>query len=213
MTKPHQASRDLSAARRTGTSSRLASFVALVAVAGVTLLGVQQPSNPPAPSYATSTTATTNVPAPTNALFKVGYDDRAFTINGKRKLLIVGAIHYPRSTPEMWPELMRRSKEAGINTIETYVFWDLHEPERGQYDFSTDRANLPLFLKLAHEAGLFVSLRVGPYACAEWNYGGLPIWLRDDPNSKFRTWDPAYMDAMESFVRKAVAVVEPFLPR
>ncbi|KAL2912449.1 Beta-galactosidase 7 [Polyrhizophydium stewartii] len=232
MIKPYQASRDRDSARLVGTSSRLASLVALVAVAGVALLGVQQvPVASAAPAAvgsadmdsttvgpailaaAVAPSNTTNVPATADASFKVGYDDRAFTINGKRKLLVVGAIHYPRSTPGMWPELMRRSKEAGVNTIETYVFWNLHEPERGQYDFSTDRANLPLFLKLAHEAGLFVSLRIGPYVCAEWNYGGLPAWLRDDPNSKFRTWDPAYMDAMESFVRKTVAVVEPFLPR
>lgn len=27
------------------------------------------------------------------------------------------------------------------------------------------------FVKEVHEAGLFVHLRIGPYACAEWNYG------------------------------------------
>jgi hypothetical protein len=33
--------------------------------------------------------------------YKVGYDHRAITINGVRKMLISGAIHYPRSTPGM----------------------------------------------------------------------------------------------------------------
>lgn len=27
------------------------------------------------------------------------------------------------------------------------------------------------FVKEVHKAGLFVHLRIGPYACAEWNYG------------------------------------------
>ena len=32
-------------------------------------------------------------------------------------------------------------------------------------------ANLTLFLEKAARAGLFVNLRVGPYVCAEWNWG------------------------------------------
>lgn len=31
----------------------------------------------------------------------VSYDSRAITINGKRRILISGSIHYPRSTPEV----------------------------------------------------------------------------------------------------------------
>lgn len=31
----------------------------------------------------------------------VSYDDKAFIINGRRKILISGSIHYPRSTPEV----------------------------------------------------------------------------------------------------------------
>ncbi|KAL2916024.1 Beta-galactosidase-1-like protein [Polyrhizophydium stewartii] len=144
---------------------------------------------------------------------KAAYDSRAFTIDGKRQLIIAGAVHYARSIPAMWPELMRRTKAAGINTIDTPVFWNLHEPERGQYDFSTGSANLPLFLELAHEASLNVALRVGPYIGANWNYGGMPFWLRDSADSKFRMWDSAYMDSMDLFVRVTLQVVEPFLAR
>jgi len=61
----------------------------------------------------------------------VSYDHRAVTIDGERTLLLSGAIHYPRSTPGMWRSLMERSKEAGLNTLETYVFWNLHERRRG----------------------------------------------------------------------------------
>ena len=70
----------------------------------------------------------------------------------------------------MWPELIKKSKEGGLDAIETYVFWDSHEPARRKYDFS---GNLDLirFLKTIHDEGLYAVLRIGPYVCAEWNYG------------------------------------------
>ena len=39
-----------------------------------------------------------------------------------------------------------------------------------QYNFE-GRYDLVKFVKLAAKAGLYVHLRIGPYACAEWNYG------------------------------------------
>ncbi|KAL2464985.1 Beta-galactosidase 8 [Abeliophyllum distichum] len=65
----------------------------------------------------------------------VTYDHRALVIDGKRRVLVSGSIHYPRSTPDMWPDLIQKSKQGGLDVIETYVFWNLHEPVRGQYDF------------------------------------------------------------------------------
>ncbi|KAJ6856818.1 hypothetical protein NC651_038488 [Populus alba x Populus x berolinensis] len=62
----------------------------------------------------------------------VDYDSNAIIINGERKIIFAGAIHYPRSTPEMWPELFQKAKEGGIDAIETYIFWDRHEPVRRQ---------------------------------------------------------------------------------
>jgi len=101
----------------------------------------------------------------------VEYDSSAIIINGERKLIISGAIHYPRSTSQMWPDLIMKAKDGGLDAIETYIFWDLHEPVRRKYDFS---GNLDFikFLKIAQEQGLYVVLRIGPYVCAEWNY----IW-------------------------------------
>jgi beta-galactosidase len=90
---------------------------------------------------------------------------------------MAGHIHYPRATEEMWPKLFRLTKEAGLNAVDTYVFWNEHEEERGVYDFSGKR-DLRKFMQLAQEAGLYVVLRIGPFVCAEWNYGGFPAWLR-----------------------------------
>jgi beta-galactosidase len=130
----------------------------------------------------------------------IGYDPRAVLINGQRTILLSAAIHYPRSTPVMWEEMMIRSKAAGINTIETYVFWNLHERERGVFDFS-DRLDLMHFCALAQKHGLYVILRIGPYICAEINYGGFPAWLRDVPGIEIRTLNQPYMAEMERWVR------------
>ena len=113
--------------------------------------------------------------------YTVSYDHRAIKINGQRTLLISGVIHYPRSTPGMWPYLFKMAKNQGLNTIQTYVFWNIHEQKQGVLDF-TGRANISRFLEDAADAGLFVNLRIGPYVCAEWNYGGLPVWLNQVPN-------------------------------
>ncbi|CAF4731114.1 unnamed protein product, partial [Rotaria magnacalcarata] len=78
--------------------------------------------------------------------------------------------------PGMWPYIMKMAKNQGLNTVQTYVFWNIHEQKPGVLDF-TGRANLSQFLQDAADAGLFVNLRIGPYVCAEWNYGGLPAWL------------------------------------
>ncbi|HEU5087113.1 MAG TPA: beta-galactosidase family protein, partial [Roseiflexaceae bacterium] len=130
----------------------------------------------------------------------LAYDQRAVMLDGRRTLLLSGAIHYPRSTPAMWDEMMQRSKAAGLNTIETYVFWNLHEEQRGVFDFS-GRLDLLHFCRLAQKQGLYVILRIGPYICAEINYGGFPAWLRDVPGIELRTLNEPYMREMERWVR------------
>ena len=138
----------------------------------------------------------------------VAYDHRAITIDGTRTLLLSGAIHYPRSTPAMWPTLMERSRDAGLNTIETYVFWNLHERRRGVLDFA-DRLDLPRFCQLAADHGLHVVLRIGPYICSETNYGGFPFWLRDVPGIQFRTFNEPFLREMGRWVRLLCDVVRP----
>ncbi|CAI9760639.1 unnamed protein product [Fraxinus pennsylvanica] len=134
---------------------------------------------------------------------EVTYDGRALKIDGERKLIISGAIHYPRSTPEMWPSLMKKAKEGGLNAIETYVFWNAHEPLYRQYDFEGS-LDLVKYLQTIQDAGLYAILRIGPYVCAEWNYGGLPVWLKSIPNMVFRTKNDAYMNEMKIFTTMIV---------
>lgn len=137
----------------------------------------------------------------------VSYDHRALVIDGKRRVLISGSIHYPRSTPEMWPDLIQKSKDGGLDVIETYVFWNLHEPTRNQYDFE-GRKDLVRFVKTVAEAGLLVHLRIGPYVCAEWNYGGFPLWLHFIPGIKFRTDNEPFKAEMKRFTAKVVDMMK-----
>ncbi|XP_062147988.1 beta-galactosidase-like isoform X3 [Alnus glutinosa] len=141
------------------------------------------------------------------ATASVSYDNKAVLINGRRRVLISGSIHYPRSTPEMWPEIIQRAKYGGLDVIQTYVFWNGHEPSRGQYNFQ-GRYDLVRFIKLVHQAGLYVTLRIGPYVCAEWNLGGFPVWLKYVPGIAFRTDNEPFKWEMQRFTYKIVDLMK-----
>jgi len=102
-------------------------------------------------------------------------------------------------------------KANGLNLIQTYVFWDLHEPSEGEYNFPddpNDPVNLVLFLQEAQKAGLYVHLRVGPYACAEWSNGGIPVWMETHhKDTIFRTDDDFWLQKIEDFWDKTFEVV------
>ena len=145
--------------------------------------------------------------------YTVSYDERSFLINNKRTIILSGSVHYPRSTPGMWDHIFEEMIEDGLNAVETYVFWNIHEFKRGQeYDF-TGPANLPWFIEKAAEAGLFVNLRIGPYVCAEWNYGGLPVWLNSIPGMSLRSDSPVWEKEMEQFVTDITKITEKYLAR
>ncbi|KAK3035261.1 hypothetical protein RJ639_034698 [Escallonia herrerae] len=118
----------------------------------------------------------------------VTYDRRSLIIDGQRKLLISASIHYPRSVPAMWPKLVNTAKEGGVDVIETYVFWNGHElsPGNVRYYFG-GRYDLIKFVKIVQQARLYLILRIGPFVAAEWNFGGVPVWLHYVPGTVFRT--------------------------
>ncbi|KAK1363522.1 Beta-galactosidase [Heracleum sosnowskyi] len=137
----------------------------------------------------------------------VTYDSKAIVINGQRRILISGSIHYPRSTPEMWEDLILKAKEGGLDVIETYVFWNVHEPTPGNYNFE-GRYDIVRFLKTVQKAGLYAHLRIGPYVCAEWNFGGFPVWLKYVPGISFRTDNEPFKMAMKGFTEKIVHLMK-----
>lgn len=131
-----------------------------------------------------------------------------FLMNGKPFQIYSGAIHYFRVLPEYWHDRLAKLKAAGFNTVETYVSWNLHEPKKGEFDFS-GRLDIVRFIKTAEELGLYVIVRPGPYICAEWDFGGLPAWLLQDKNIQLRCNDPVYLGHVENFYKELFSKIAP----
>ncbi|XP_018580116.1 beta-galactosidase-1-like protein 2 [Anoplophora glabripennis] len=140
-------------------------------------------------------------------------DQPYFTLNGKNFSVYSGAMHYFRVPRGHWRDRMKKMRAAGLNTIETYVAWNLHEPYSGVYDFGDGGTEMEDFLHIeellqtAQEEDLFVILRPGPYICAEYNYGGFPAWLLREKTIGFRTNEANYLKYVKRFFEKLFAVV------
>lgn len=125
----------------------------------------------------------------------ISFDGQSLLIDGKRTWMISGAIHYPRVPRALWADRLRAAKQAGLNCIETYVFWNLHEPRPGVFDFQGQN-DLRAFVQLVGQMGLYCIVRPGPYVCAEWDAGGFPSWLhRVEGASQLRYANPAFLEA------------------
>lgn len=131
-----------------------------------------------------------------------------FHLDGRPHRLLSGALHYFRVLPKQWEDRLLKLKAMGLNCVETYVAWNLHEPRPGEFDFSGG-LDLPAFVRLAGSLGLQVIVRPGPYICAEWEFGGLPAWLLADPEMALRCMYPPYLDAVARFLD---ALLPPLLP-
>ena len=127
--------------------------------------------------------------------------DGHFYVNGKVTPILSGEMHYPRIPHQYWRHRLRMMRAMGLNTVATYVFWNLHETEPGKWDFEGDK-NLAEYIRIAGEEGLMVILRPGPYVCAEWEMGGLPWWLLKKKDIRLREQDPYFMERYRIFAQK-----------
>jgi beta-galactosidase len=129
-----------------------------------------------------------------------------FTLDGRPLRLLSGALHYFRSRPEQWPERLRTLRAMGLNAVETYVPWNLHQPRPDAYEF-TGIADLGDFLDRAAEAGLHAIVRPSPYICAEWENGGLPWWLLADRSLALRTADPRFLAHVDRWYDRLIPLI------
>ena len=122
-------------------------------------------------------------------------DEKGVFVDGKPFRFLSGEMHYFRIMPECWRDRLEKLRACGLNTVATYVPWNLHEPSEGKFDFD-GRADLAAYLKLCDEYGLKVMLRPAPYICSEWDFGGLPAWLLKDRNIHIRCSDGKYLESL-----------------
>jgi beta-galactosidase len=155
--------------------------------------------------------AAASVPAGAQKQHSFVIQGNQFYLNGKPFQILSGEMHYARIPRAYWRERMEMAKAMGLNTIATYVFWNVHEPRPGVWNF-TGNADLAEFLREAQQEGLYVILRAGPYSCAEWEFGGFPAWLMADPKmtTALRSNNPAFMIPAQRWLMKLGQTAAPY---
>lgn len=130
-----------------------------------------------------------------------GWKGNSFLLNGKPFTIRSGEIHYPRVPKEYWRDRFKKARAMGLNTITTYVFWNLHEPTPGKFDF---KGNLDVaeFVRQAWQEGLWVIVRPGPYICTEWDFGGFPSWLLKTEDIVVRSADMRFLAASDRYMKE-----------
>ena len=156
----------------------------------------------------------------------VSFSKDGFKLRNENAFFISGEFHYFRVPKEDWRKRMRMFREAGGNTLATYVPWLIHEPEEGTILFDdVPYRDLTAFLRTAKEEGLQVVLRPGPYSYSELINSGMPCWLVDDndelmaKNIHGETFHydaisylhPLFLEKVRPFFRAFADVVRPFM--
>ncbi len=140
----------------------------------------------------------------------LSYQGKQFYLDGEPFTVLSGAIHYFRVPREYWHDRLLKLKECGLNTVETYTCWNLHEPKPGVFDFEGN-LDIGAFLSEAENLGLHVILRPGPYICAEWEFGGLPAWLLNEESLPLRCYDERFLALIRRYYGELFRHVRPHL--
>ncbi len=131
-----------------------------------------------------------------------------FLLDGKPFVVKAAELHYPRIPRPYWEQRIKMCKALGMNTICMYVFWNIHEQQMGQFDF-TGQNDIAAFVRLCQKHGMYVIVRPGPYVCAEWEMGGLPWWLLKKKDIRLREQDPFFMERVKVFEQQVAAQLAP----
>ncbi len=131
-----------------------------------------------------------------------------FVYDGKPIQIHSGEMHFARVPKAYWKQRLEMIKAMGLNTVASYVFWNYQETAPGVWDWKTDNRNIAEFVKTAQEVGLFVILRPGPYACAEWEFGGYPWWLQKEKDLVIRANNKPFLDSCRTYINQLAAQVK-----
>ncbi|KAJ7885789.1 glycoside hydrolase family 35 protein [Mycena olivaceomarginata] len=138
---------------------------------------------------------------------QVHFDNFSLILQGQRIFLHSGEFHTFRlPVPSLWPDILQKVKAAGLNAISIYTHMGLINPSRGVVDFDSNRALKPLY-EAAMVAGLWITLRPGPYINAETTAGGLAHWTTTEVAGGLRTnssdWRAAWQDYIDGIIRES----------
>lgn len=126
------------------------------------------------------------------------FDSRTLSVDGKRIWLVSGSIHFQRTPRQDWASRIQAAKHAGLNCIETPIYWNQIEARPGSYDFK-DNNDIRHFVELIAAAGMYCILRVGPYVGEGCDLGGLPAWLLNIPELEVRKPNQPYLEAVGKY--------------
>lgn len=151
-----------------------------------------------------SSTMTTSAAAPAFT-----YDSDSFLVHGDPLVIIGGQMDPQRIPPEYWRDRLSKARAMGLNTIFSYVYWNLLEPEEGQWLINEPSNDIPTYFQIAQEQGLHVVLRPGPYICGERDFGGFPSWLNQIPGMVVRAYNEPYLNYSNSYLERLAADLRP----
>jgi hypothetical protein len=144
--------------------------------------------------------------SPTNSLSakpeSFTYNRTSFLLNGKPFQIIGGQMDPQRIPPEYWRDRLSKARAMGLNTIFSYVFWNLLEPVQGTWMSSEPANDIATFFRIAQQEGLHIVLRPGPYICGERDWGGFPSWLANVPGMVVRTYNIPFLNASKRYIQR-----------
>jgi hypothetical protein len=135
--------------------------------------------------------------------------ERRLWVGQQARALLSGEVHYWRLDRSIWPEVFQRVVDLGLDVVSTYVCWSFCEVAPGDFDFigaRDPRRDLPAFLRLAAEYGLWVLLRPGPYIYAEWPNSGIPERM-----VRYHRLHPEFAREAKAWIAAVVELARPFL--
>lgn len=127
---------------------------------------------------------------------EIGLNSRYLTFNGKPWIPVMGEFHFSRYPRARWEEEILKMKASGVEVIATYVIWIHHEEIRGQFDWAGQR-DLRAFAQLCARRGMYLVVRIGPWAHGEVRNGGFPDWVVQQGHT--RQNDPFYLQAVRTW--------------
>ncbi|WSQ14553.1 beta-galactosidase [Streptomyces sp. NBC_01231] len=129
---------------------------------------------------------------PTAVSRGVELDARGIRTDGGPRVVLCASLFYFRLPREQWRARLEQVRASGYTCVDVYLPWNFHETAPGRWSFE-GRRDVAAFLDLAHEIGLYVIARPGPYICSEWDGGALPAWLGLDPDLRVRQHEPRFL--------------------